>query len=100
MDIGSAFIASLVEFYTVVQIRDLWRQAAEAMMSKQTVNIHLSGTSFEAQSGTGIPLNTSLEQATFISACKAAIAQLEGNTAVPVSQLGTGVDFSQRAVGA
>lgn len=98
MDYISALVESLVEFYTVEQIRDFWKQTADAMMARTTVNLHFNNTAFEGQSGSAITLSTPQEQAAFIGACKQAIAQLEGSTAVPVSALGTGVDFSNRAV--
>lgn len=98
MDFGETYIQGLVEFYSVEQIRGFWKQALDAMMSRSTENIHISGTSFEGQSGTGVVLSSPAEQSAFCTACAIAIRRLGGDNSVPAASLGTGVDFSQRAV--
>lgn len=98
MDTSSALIASLVEFYPASQIRAFWKEAAEALMSRSTVLIHINTTGFQGTSSGGLTLSTPQEIASFIGACKAAIAQIEGTTTVDPSTLGTGIDFSQRTL--
>lgn len=99
MDIGPALIDYLVEFYNEEQIRGFWKEAGDALVSRSTCLIHITGTSFQGQSSQGIALATSAEQSAFMSICKQAIAQIAG-VAVTIrpEQLATGVDYSFRPV--
>ena len=98
MDIQAALIASLVEFYSVEQIREFWRLAAYALMTRATEVVTITGTTFGSQSSTGLALGTPEEKANFIAACRAAIDRIQGTTTVDPSTLGTGVDFSRHIV--
>lgn len=98
MDLGPAFIDYLVEFYPEIQIRAFWKEAGDALISRSTCLIHITGTGYKGQSSTGINLATPAEQQAFMFACKQAIARLNGTTTVDPSQLATGIDFSRRPV--
>lgn len=99
MDIGPALLDYLVEFYNEEQIRSFWKEAGDALASRSTCLIHITGTSFQGQSSSGIALATSAEQAAFMSLCKQAIAQISGVAAtIRPEQLATGIDYSYRPV--
>ena len=100
MDIGAANIASLVEFYTVEEIRAAWKQAFESSSSRVATVIHISSRSREGSASAGISLATPAEYAAFIAACQQAIQILGGSTAVSPETLGTQVNFSLSPVGA
>lgn len=98
MDTSSALISSLVEFYSAAQIRGFWKDAADALMSRSTVLIHINSTGFAGSSSGGMALSTPEEIGSFIGACKAALNQIEGTTTVDPTTLGTGVDYSRRTL--
>lgn len=98
MDFGPAFIDYLVEFYAENQIRGFWKEAGDALMSRSTCLIHIAETDYQGASSKGIALATAAEQQAFMSACKQAIARINGTKTVDPNQLGTGVDYSRRAV--
>jgi len=98
VDFGPTFIDYLVEFYPENQIRAFWKEAGDALISRSTCLIHITGTAFKGQSSTGVNLATPAEQQAFMAACKQAINRLDGTTALDPSQLATGIDFSRRPV--
>lgn len=98
MDFGTIFIDYLVEFYNSDQIRAFWKEAGDALISRSTCLIHITGTAFEGQSSNGITLASPAEQQAFMAVCKHALNRLAGTTALDPSQLATGIDFSRRPV--
>lgn len=99
MDIGTALLDYLVEFYNEEQIRTFWRQAGDALASRSTCLIHITGGSFQGQSNSGMNLATAAEQSAFMQVCKQAIARINGVApTVRPEQLATTVDFSHRPV--
>lgn len=99
MDIGPALLDYLVEFYNEDQIRSFWKEAGDALASRSTCLIHITGTSFQGQSSNGINLATPAEQAAFMTLCKQALAQISGVAAtIRPEQLATGIDYSYRPV--
>lgn len=98
MGIGTALINYLVEFYSVDEIKAFWKQAGDALVSRSTTVIHITGTSFEGQSSNGMALSTPQECQEFMAACEAAIARKSETTSLDPARLGTQVDFSRRAV--
>lgn len=98
MDVQSALILSLVEFYPEDSIRSLWKQAAEALTSRSTSAITINATTFDGQTSSGIALSDPNEIANFISACSAAIKKIRGDTSVDPSDLGTPVSFASRVL--
>lgn len=98
MDVQSAIVQSLKEFYSVTEIRQFWKQAADALMSGMTTMIVINQTGFEGQTSAGIQLSTQEEKASFITACKMAINQLNGVSGVDPSSLGSPVSFAGRVL--
>lgn len=98
MDFGPVFIDYLVEFYSATQIRAFWKEAGDALMSRSTVLIHITGTTFKGETSSGINLATTAEQQAFMAACKAALNRLDGTTSIDANRLAVGIDFSRRFV--
>lgn len=96
MDPLSADITSLMEFYSVDQIRGFWKQAFEAKASRATQVVIVTNTGFEGQTSSGINLASPEEIAAFITACQAAIKKIQGDTSTSPENLGTPVSFAGR----
>ena len=98
MDVQSALILSLVKFYPVAQIEAMWRQALDALVSRSTSTLTITGTTFDGSTSTGMVLNTPEEIANFISACEAAVNQINGVTTANPADLGTPPSFACRTL--
>lgn len=98
MALDQTLVDYLAEFYDEAAIRAMWKQAGDALASCSTTLIHITTDTMAGQSSSGMRLSTAQEQRDFMAACKAAIAQLNDETTVDASHLGTGVDFSRRPV--
>lgn len=96
MDVQSALILSLVEFYPAASIRDLWKQASDALASRSTSAITINATTFDGQTSSGIALAGANEMANFIGACIAALKKIGADTTSDPAELGSGIDFSRR----
>jgi hypothetical protein len=81
-------VASLVEHYTTTQIREFWKQALDALMQRQVLNIHATSSSRDGSSLSGLTLTTPAEQRAFIATCIAALQQL-GETIAAAPNNGT-----------
>jgi hypothetical protein len=95
---ASPIVASLVEFYSIEEIRVFWQQVFNARMARSTSPVTITNSSFEGGSAGGIVLNTPQEMDAFITACRAAIRLKHGDNSTPSEELGRVVDFSHRAV--
>lgn len=89
-------LSYLKKFYSVEEIEDFWKQAGDALLSKQTLNLHLNSRGRDGSSSTAVVLSNSQEQAIFMATCEQAIADLQGTSAH--DQGGTHADFSRGAV--
>ncbi|WP_395739308.1 hypothetical protein [Prosthecobacter sp.] len=98
MDIQSATILSLVEFYPANQIRAMWKQAMEALIARATSVTIITSTGFDGQTSSSIALASPAEIANFIAACSTALKENEGDTTVHPSELGTPVSFANRVL--
>ncbi len=94
--------ASLVEFYTLEQVREMWQQALAALASRSTEVVHINSVSQgDGNSSSGFNLSSALEIRAFIESCQAAARQLdpEAEGGADPSGLGHSVDFRQHPVG-
>lgn len=100
MAADATLVASLKEFYGEPQIREMWKEVLQALVSRVQAPVQITSSTFEGGSGTGMVVTGPQEMRDFIEACRQAIRELGGDTSVAPEALGTGVDFSGRCVGA
>lgn len=92
-------VAYLVEFYEVAQIKAFWKQVGDALLSRSSTTVHLTSSTVEGASASGLVLSTPAEQQAFMASCREALRQLnEEDQSTDPASLGHSTDFSRRPV--
>jgi len=88
---------SLVEFYDVSEIREIWKQVLDAVTGRVQLPLQINSRTREGSSSSAIIVSTPTDASNYMHACKAAIARLE-SPPQGAEMSGTHADFSRRAV--
>lgn len=88
---------SLVEFYEVSEIREIWKQVLDAVTGRVQLPLQINSRSRDGTSSGAIIVSTPTDASNYMHACKAAIARLESPPA-GAEMNGTHADFSRRPV--
>lgn len=91
---------SLVAFYDLATIREIWKTIFEAQMRRVQLPLQVNARSREGTSSSAIIVSTQQEAEAYVKACQAAIARIDPDATGVVSAdtLGATVDFSHRQV--
>ena len=71
-------VASLVEFSTTAEIREVWRLIDESLRTRAKSVLEVNSKTVDGRSTAGIALSTPEEKHAYIAACREAIAIKEG----------------------
>lgn len=78
MDAHENLVAGLVEFYTRQEIRDQWSQVHASLLQRSRETVTIATKSVDGRTTSAIRLSTPEEKHAYIAACRAALAQLDG----------------------
>lgn len=95
MAVDRIIVDALVALKTEAELETLRSTVLEAYISRRSVNIHVSSSSGEFGSASGITLATQDEQRDFLESIAAALAELNEEDA-DISARAAIMDFSER----
>lgn len=78
---NAIYIAELAENHTANEIAAFKAKVREALQSRVSINLHVSASSQEGLSTSGIALSTPQDQLDFIASCRAALSQIDSGVA-------------------